>query len=57
MKYGRNIEYKMSKETMKYLLKNRKGTDAKMNPQEYLCKYVNEELGLMGNCVNVLTFD
>ena len=38
------IEYRMSPELAKDLLKARKGNDLKMRPQDYLCKYVNEEL-------------
>ena len=38
--YG-EIEYRMSAEMAKEILRNRKGEDAKMHPQAYLCKYVN----------------
>ena len=49
------VEYRMSSVLAKELLKNRKGTDVKMRPQDYLCKYVNEECGLKGQCVVVTT--
>ena len=45
----------MSPELAKELLKIRKGADLKMRPQDYLCKYVNEECGLKGHCVLVTT--
>ena len=53
MKAG-NIEYKMPEAMAKEYLKNRKGEDAKMNPQAYLCKLVNEEFGLKGYCTKVI---
>lgn len=40
------FEYNMSYVMAKELLKNRKGNDAKMNPQDYLIKVVNEQFGL-----------
>ena len=49
------VEYRMSPELAKELLKARKGADLKMRPQDYLCKYVNEECGLKGHCVLVTT--
>ena len=55
--YG-SIEYKMPEELAKELLKKRKGKEGinKMKPNEYLCYVVNEEFGIKGNCVKVLTF-
>lgn len=53
--YYRNIEYNMSAELAKNLLKNRKGTEQNMRPQDFLCKYVNEHYNLLGNCVSVTT--
>jgi hypothetical protein len=53
MKAG-NIEYKMSEKMAKEYLKSRSGEDAKMAPQAYLCKLVNEEFHLKGNCVRVI---
>ena len=49
------VEYRMSAVLAKDLLKSRKGADLKLRPQEYLCKYVNEECGLKGQCVVVTT--
>lgn len=49
------IEYRMSPELAKDLLKSRKGNDLKMRPQEFLCKWVNETCGVKGNCVVVTT--
>ena len=43
----------MSKTAIADLLKNRKGPDAKMQPQKFLCKYVNEQEGLLYHCVKV----
>lgn len=42
------IEYKMPREMARIILKERKGTDAKMKPNDFLCKYVNEQYGLLG---------
>jgi signal recognition particle GTPase len=50
-----DVEYEMSKEMAKQILATRKGTDQNMHPQEFLCKVVNEEFGIKGNCVRVLT--
>lgn len=52
--YG-EVEYRMSAEMAQELLKSRKGEDAKMNPQDYLCKYVNENCGIKGDCTLVTT--
>jgi hypothetical protein len=50
------IEYKMPIEMAKALLKDRKGDDAKMRPNDYLCKIVNEQYGLKGYCINVIQY-
>lgn len=50
------IEYKMPKEMARIMLKERKGTDAKMKPNDFLCKVVNETCGLRGTCTNVILF-
>jgi hypothetical protein len=52
--YG-EIEYRMSAEMAREILKARKGEDSKMHPQKYLCQYVNEECGLKGYCTLVTT--
>jgi len=49
------IEYEMSKEMAKALLATRKGADANLPPQKFLCQVVNAEFGVKGNCVRVLT--
>ena len=53
-----SIEYKMPVEMAENLLKKRKGVEGvgKMTPNEYLCYVVNEEFGVKGNCVRVITF-
>ena len=51
---SRMIEYKMPEQMARELLKARKGEAAKMRPNDYLCKYVNENFGLIGYCVKVL---
>lgn len=53
--YEGEIEYEMSRELAKHLLATRKGTDQNMNPNDFLCKVVNEEFGVKGNCVCVRT--
>ena len=53
---GGSVEYKMTETLAKELLKKRKGTDAKMNPTDYLCKVVNETFGLKNYCVNVILY-
>ena len=50
------IEYEMPKEFAKQILATRKGTDQNMHPQAFLCKVVNEEFGIKGNCVKVTTY-
>lgn len=56
MKPG-SIEYKMPKAIADEFLKTRKGEDKNMNPQDYLIKCVNEEYGLLHNCVKVIVFE
>ena len=50
-----SVEYIMPQAFAAQLLKERKGTDKNMNPQQYLVKYVNDECGLLYNCVRVTT--
>ena len=50
---GPFYEYSMSKEAIKDTLRDRKGADAKKNPQQYLCEFVTEQCGLRGTCVKV----
>jgi hypothetical protein len=44
----------LTEKMAEYLLKSRKGDDKRMSDQEFLCKYVNEELGLKLPCRKVL---
>ena len=50
------VEYKMPEAMARELLKNRKGDETKMRPNEFLCKVVNENFGLKGHCVNVIRY-
>ena len=50
-----SVEYIMPQAFAAQVLKERKGTDKNMNPQQYLVKYVNEECGLLHHCVKVTT--
>ena len=52
----RPIEYKMPDKMARELLKERKGEEAKMRPNDYLCKVVNEQFGLMGHCTKVIRY-
>ena len=51
--YG-NVEYQMSVNMANAILDNRNKADMKITPNEYLCKIVNQEFGIKGNCVNVI---
>lgn len=53
--FYRPIEYEMPKQMAKQLIAERKGNDRNMRPQDYLCKVVNEDFGILGNCVKVTT--
>ena len=48
------VEYRMPKASIIDLLNNRNKLEQKINPQKYLCDYVNNEYGLMGYCVRVI---
>lgn len=50
-----SVEYNVSKKFADELLKTRKGSERNMPPQEFLVKYVNEQCGLLYNCVKVVT--
>ena len=45
-----DIAYEMNKLLAKEILATRKGAEQNMNPQDFLCKVVNESFGLKGNC-------
>lgn len=47
-----SVEYTMSAALADHIMKIHKGP--KKNKQDILCRYVNEQLGLKGNCVRVL---
>ena len=48
-----DIAYEMDKTLAKEILSTRKGTEQNMNPQDFLCKVVNESFGLKGHCAYV----
>ena len=49
------VEYQMSQKFADELLKARKGQEKNMRPQDFLVQYVNDECGLLYNCVKVTT--
>lgn len=49
-----SCKYDMRYSTAQALLKNRQGKDKQMRPQDYLVMYVNEQMGLLYNCVEVI---
>ena len=51
----REFEYEMSKEMAKQILATRKGAEQNMPPQEFLIQVVNDEFGIRGHCVRVIT--
>lgn len=51
-----NIEYKMPVAMAKEILKMRKGEEKKMKPNDFLCKYVNEQYNLLGTCTRVIQY-
>ncbi|MBO7080128.1 MAG: hypothetical protein J6W64_10100 [Bacilli bacterium] len=48
------VEYQMSRKCANEYLKDRKGPDRNMKPQDYLVKIVNEEYGLLKTCTKVI---
>lgn len=48
------MEYKMSPEMINDVLTNRNKLDVKIDPQRYLCDYVNEQFGFINYCVRVI---
>ena len=50
-----SVEYQMPIAFAQEILKARKGEEKNMRPQDFLVKYVNEECGLLHNCVRVIT--
>ena len=49
------FEYNMSNQMATEILKARTGSDKKMEPQKYLIKFVNEQMGLMYEVTKVYT--
>lgn len=52
--YGRFFEYVMPKGMAEALLNDRIGEEKKMRPKDFLIKYVNEQCGILGECINVV---
>lgn len=50
------VEYKMPRLMAQEYLKMRTEGEKKMNPNEYLCKVVNEDFHIKGYCTNVILF-
>ena len=50
-----SVEYQMPQKFADELLKARKGQEKNMRPQDFLVQYVNDECGLLYNCVKVTT--
>jgi hypothetical protein len=55
-KNERKFEYKMPKDYADTILKLRKKEGSKLEPQPYLCEYVNKHFGMMGTCVSVIMY-
>lgn len=53
--YEGDIEYEMTKEMAKQILATRKGAEQNVPPQEFLCRVVNDEFRVKGNCIRVHT--
>lgn len=51
----KEFKYQMSEAMAKELMKNKKGEEKQMRPQEFLCHWVNQNCGIMGNCIQVTT--
>lgn len=49
------FEYNISKEMAEEILKTRKGEDKKLEPQKYLVKFINEQMGLLHEVKKVYT--
>ena len=52
---GGEIEYKMPEATYNEIVKQAKKENCG-DLQTYLCKYVNEQFGLLGTCVRVIPY-
>ncbi len=50
------VEYNMPKAQAEALLKERKGEERKLKPEQYLIKVINESYGLLRNCIAVKVY-
>lgn len=50
-----NYEYEMTQEFAKTILADAKKRKLKGSKQKILCDYVNSQMGIKGECINVLT--
>ena len=48
------IEYQMGKAMAEDILDLRKGKEKGIDPQKWLCDYVNDQMGLIGYCIKVV---
>ena len=48
------IEYQMGKDMAADILALRKGKEKGIDPQKWLCDYINEQEGLIGYCIKVV---
>ena len=48
------IEYQMSRTMAEDILDLRKGKDKGIDPQKWLCDYVNDQMGFIGYCIKVV---
>ena len=55
-KNERKFEYKKPTEYATEPLKRRNKEGSKLDPQPYLCEYVNKHFGMMGTCISVITY-
>ena len=51
-----SIEYQMPKKFADELLKSRKPAEKNLRPQDFLVRYVNDECGLLRECVKVTLY-
>ena len=54
--YAGYIEFKMPEAMAQAYLETRNKNEKNKNPKEFLINVVNEEFGLKGRCVNVITY-
>lgn len=51
------ISYKIPRKAYNALLKERKGEEKKMNPQEYVMQVINNDYGLFGKVTHLIVSD